>query len=470
MKHLLYLLMLLLALCLQPVGAQDGDDDSDDIIEGDDSGGMSEEDAEEIRKRNSGLAGGGAGRDDDAFAPKIKGSLQEAVNKAIKNGVAWLKERQNKDGSWAPVTANRDYVTGKVGATRVRDGTGPTAFALYALAKCGVSKKDPAIKKGLAWLTSKPKYVNGQDPKIKVSSGWYAGKAWDQTGDKRFYQSTPYESAAVVLMIEAVFTKSQKNTRGHRKRKLSTDNPRSPPTGSKIPKKMWQWMHERIVWLTTGIRGKRTIKGCQTPNGGWRYGQAGGGEDLSSTQFVLLALRAASQAGYPVEKTQPNAWQWAAKFIKACQRSNGGFAYDRKAPKTSGSMTACGIASLVICKEQMALAGQPVPGWMDDSIKKGLDHLDTIFVAGGNPGGGEGGATAHHYYYLYGVERVGDLTGRSEFNKKNWYLRGANVLIPAQAPDGMWTDRTAFAPQDVLGTCYALLFLKRATPPTVTAR
>ena len=71
-----------------------------------------------------------------------------------------------------------------------------------------------------------------------------------------------------------------------------------PPARSKIPKKMWQWMHERVVWLTVGIRGKRTIKGCQNPNGGWRYGQAGGGEDLSSTQFVLLALRAASQAGW----------------------------------------------------------------------------------------------------------------------------------------------------------------------------
>ena len=42
----------------------------------------------------------GTGRGDDAFAPKIKGSLQAAVNKAIKNGVAWLKKRQAKDGSW----------------------------------------------------------------------------------------------------------------------------------------------------------------------------------------------------------------------------------------------------------------------------------------------------------------------------------------------------------------------------------
>ena len=36
--------------------------------------------------------------------------------------------------------------------------------------------------------------------------------------------------------------------------------------------------------------------------GGWRYGQANGDADLSATQFVLLAMRAASQAGYPLEK------------------------------------------------------------------------------------------------------------------------------------------------------------------------
>ena len=112
----------------------------------------------------------------------------------------------------------------------------------------------------------------------------------------------------------------------------------------------------------------------------------------------------------------------------------------------------------------MALAKQPVPGWIDDSIKKGLAHLDTVFVANQNPNKGR-----HRYYYLYGVERVGDLTGRNEFNGKNWYVRGARLLVGAQDPSGKWIDGGAYRPQDVLGTCYALLFLKRATPPTITS-
>jgi hypothetical protein len=63
---------------------------------------------------------------------------------------------------------------------------------------------------------------------------------------------------------------------------------------------------------------------------------------------------------------------------------------------------------------------------------------------------------------------VGDLTGRKEFNGKDWYVRGAIFLLERQDEDGKWVDATGFRPHDVLGTCFALLFLKRATPPVVT--
>ena len=47
-------------------------------------------------------------------------------------------------------------------------------------------------------------------------------------------------------------------------------------------------------------------------------------------------------------------------------------------------------------------------------------------------------------------------------------MRGARFLLSHQDAEGKWSDGSAFKPHDVLGTCYALLFLKRATPPTVT--
>ena len=129
-------------------------------------------------------------------------------------------------------------------------------------------------------------------------------------------------------------------------------------------------------------------------------------------------------------------------------------------------MTACGVGILLICKEQLELAGQEVPSWIDGSIKKGLAYLDEVWDATRNKG--THSSMSEHYYYLYGVERVGDLTGRAEFGGQNWYVRGAQFLLAHQDANGKWTDSTGFPPRDVLGTCFALLFLKRATPPVVT--
>ena len=79
-----------------------------------------------------------------------------------------------------------------------------------------------------------------------------------------------------------------------------------------------------------------------------------------------------------------------------------------------------------------------------------------------------------HYYYLYGLERVGSLTGVRWVGKNDWYRLGADHLIGAQTKDGGWQSAAmAGKPADnteseIVQTCFALLFLKRATtPPTV---
>ena len=145
-----YLLLFLLGLGLlrAPLLIQTAvaEDDDESVIEIEDEPTQDEED-EETRKKNSGLAGGGKRDDGDANAPKVKRSLQEQINLAIKAGVKYLKSVQNKDGSWNPVFANREYGTGKDIGKSYRDEMGPTLFALYTLAKCGVKKSDPVMKK-----------------------------------------------------------------------------------------------------------------------------------------------------------------------------------------------------------------------------------------------------------------------------------------------------------------------------------
>jgi hypothetical protein len=484
------LLLALFASTLGPVAAQDGGKADDEGIEvsedpkegekpkaGDDQG----DDEEKTRKKNVGLAGGGEGQDDDANAPKVKADLQARINEAIEAGVKWLKEKQDKDGSWGPVRADTDYNDRSVRGDFVRDELGPTAWAVYTLAKCGVKKSDPSIQKGLKWIEKNTEFVfdvmggNPQERDKATHEQRNIGRANPRV-------LTTYESAAIVLMIEAVYESSAKLTGKHSRRRLYSDNPMSPPDGGKIPEDVWRKMHDRIVALTVGrkgggggarggrsvsttIAGTQNLQGGGKNQGGWRYGQASGDADLSATQFVLLALRAASQAGYPVEKTSPRTWDLAAQYVRNCQKGDGGFGYQVGGPSYA-SMTACGVGSLLICKEQMQLSKErKPPDWIDGAIERGMEWLDKSFEADRNEGHVE---RPELFYYLYGVERVGDLTGRKEFNGKDWYVRGAIFLLERQDEDGKWVDATGFRPHDVLGTCFALLFLKRATPPVVT--
>jgi hypothetical protein len=500
------LLPLLLCFALGPAVAQDGGDDEGIEVSEDPPAGEAPPpeggdgyDPEETKKKNSGLAGGGAVDEGDANAPKVKADLQTRINEAIARGVEALKQLQGKDGSWGPIKANSSYEDRSVRGNFVRDELGPTAWALYTLAKCGVKKSDPSIQRGLNWIETNTEFVFdviGGHPKDPLKPPEKPGgkppgkdpKKSDEPENKQrnIDRSNPrtlttYESAAIVMMIEAVYESSGKLTGQHTKRRLMTESPTSAPDGSRIPKEVWKRMHERILSLTIGrhvapgskgnnINGQQNlaVNGQSDKNktaGGWRYGQANGDADLSATQFVLLALRAASQAGYPIEKVSPKTWEFAAEYVRNCQKPDGGFGYQVDGPSYA-SMTACGIGSLLICKEQIALSKEKKPPeWIDGAIAKGLEWLDKNFDAAQNVGHVE---RPDLFYYLYGVERVGDLTGRKEFNGKDWYTRGAVLLLEQQKEGGKWIDATGWEPQDVLGTCFALLFLKRATIPVVT--
>jgi hypothetical protein len=448
-----------IALLLAPAFAEEGDDGCAEV-EIQNEGGEPKPDAPaDDGGKDTGLAGGKKDHG-DTNAPKVVKSLQERINDAIARGVEWLKKKQAEDGSWGPCTFNKHYGEKGPSGNYTNHITGPTSFSVYTLAKCGVELKDKSVQKGMKWLRDRTL------------------QSFDNTGDKSKTNLTTYETASIIMMLEAVYHHSPKVTGTQKKRRYVSENPGEPPAKSPFLKfnkdgqgeKDWKWLHQRVLWLTrdqtiSAGKGRTTINGTQNPNGGWRYGQRNGDQDLSATQFVLLGLRAASMAGYPVEKTAPDTYKWALQFIQQQQAGDGSFGY-QKGMQWSASMDACGIGGLLICKEQMQLAKQEVPSWVDGAIQKGMAHLDTCFDANQNAGFHEG--SPYNYYYLYSVERVGDMTGRNEFNGKNWYVRGAEALLASQAPEGAFSDATCCGPTDTLGTCFALLFLKRATVPTVT--
>jgi hypothetical protein len=99
----------------------------------------------------------------------------------------------------------------------------------------------------------------------------------------------------------------------------------------------------------------------------------------------------------------------------------------------------------------------------EEKVQKGIAWLGKNFQVTTNPGG----PALWHYYYLYGLERVGTVSGLGDFGGHRWYKEGADYLIKAQNNDGSWksTGGAEILTDEVTDTCFAILFLKRATPP-----
>jgi len=216
---------------------------------------------------------------------------------------------------------------------------------------------------------------------------------------------------------------------------------------------------------------------AQLGNGMWTYITVPGrnqGGDFSNSQFALLGLHEASRAGIkipdPVWGKAENAW------LKS-QLADGGWAYVpptalRKAARQNlrsyGSMTAAGVASLYITgnsltvrKEKGFTAAGEAPGCGTYSqfkpIARGLAWLARNFTAERNPGHG-----SWYFYYLYGIERVGILSGLRYFGQHDWYREGAARLVRLQRADGHWQEH-----HPIVDTALALLFLAKGHRPVL---
>ncbi len=348
------------------------------------------------------------------------------VNAAIDRGVAWLKESQQKDGSWGPCVATGTY-DGKALVDPRCYFIGPTAFSVFTLSRCGVPRKDKVIKHALKWMDDR------------------AGTAYDYTS---------YESSAVILMLTALYDDGGDPL-------APSKSPSSPAKGSKFKRDDWKWMHERILHLVGDEKG-----GCQTKAGGWTYKPGLERPDVSATQFALLALREARRAGYPIADVSGSTWKRAGEYLQAMQLENGGFPYEHKPQGWTLGMTAAGLASLLIVDEQMKLAGSERPPWIAEAEKRAFDFLGEKYTPVTNPQQNMGEPPLYHYCYLYAVERVGGISRRQLLGRQLWYPYGAEYLLSTQKEDGHWDDPSCMKPQDVLGTCFALLFLKRTTMPS----
>lgn len=185
--------------------------------------------------------------------------------------------------------------------------------------------------------------------------------------------------------------------------------------------------------------------------GDWGYPS---GADLSNTQVATLGLWAASRAGVmlPAE-----VWSALAGAVERYQRPGGGFSYQPHG-KSTGSMTAAGIATLALCEMELARLGALEPGLgatLRAQRREGLDWLGGAFRVERNPMSD----SYYVHYWLYGLERMATFCGLARVGDHDWYAEGEQWLLDTQQPSGNW--------RGPVETCFAILFLGRAALSTV---
>lgn len=206
--------------------------------------------------------------------------------------------------------------------------------------------------------------------------------------------------------------------------------------------------------------------------GSWGYGLAKIGRgDNSNSQYALLGLHAASEAGVNVK---PEVWNLARAYWEGAQRPDGGWGYHHRGgdQTSTSSMTVAGIASLAITGTRRYQGAEEIrgatihncgKGGVNIHLQRGVAWLAGRFQVGQNFPQGQN----WRLYYLYGLERAGRLAGVRFFGDHDWYREGAEALVHEQDKlSGSWRA-AAGESNPLISTSFALLFLAKGRAPVL---
>lgn len=206
--------------------------------------------------------------------------------------------------------------------------------------------------------------------------------------------------------------------------------------------------------------------------GSWSYnlGKRSPG-DNSNTQYALLGLHAASEAGV---QAKPEVWNLSRAYWESAQRGDGGWGYHHKQRDSgsTGSMTAAGISSLVITGLRRFQGSEEIHGetiqncgkvTINKNLQRGINWMAGRFQVGQNINMGP----AWRLYYLYGVERAGRLGGLRFFGEHDWYREGAEALVHEQDKLGGFWEGVVNERDPLIATSFALLFLAKGRAPVL---
>jgi hypothetical protein len=287
---------------------------------------------------------------------------------------------------------------------------GVTALSLYTFLALGGTLEDPAAAKALDWLLNNPIDWNGH-----VRTGTY---------------QISLIAVALSYSIPHLVKGEQRN-------------------------QAVSMLQRAADWLVS----------AQAPGGGWSYSlKTSGWHDHSNSQFAVLGLRAAANAGAKVKR---EVWEREFTHYKTSQLADGGWGYRAcyspraRLNQSTSTMTAAGVMGLAMAIGSLRSV-RPEQMSADPAIRKGLEAMKDQWTQGLKHNLKELGGEP---YLLYSVERACMVTGQRRLGTIDWYVEGAWLILKQQNPDG-WLGQGGSDP--LASHCFSLLFLKRAFVPVAT--
>lgn len=222
--------------------------------------------------------------------------------------------------------------------------------------------------------------------------------------------------------------------------------------------------------------------------GGWGYEASNrGSADNSNTQYALLGLWAGRQAEASIDRKVWEAIQayystTQTKPVGAPGKDVAGWQYPSGNTNGKGTltMTAAGVCGLHIAAQELSddKQGLDVATGVaancgvypeSDAIARGMRWLAQEFRFSNPP---------HTFYNVYGIERVGRLTGQRFIGDHDWYREGCELLtgvVPdragiAQKPAGEWQIKDNLDQFELISTSFAVLFLAKGRTPILLSK
>ena len=324
----------------------------------------------------------------------------DARKAAVDKAVAFLKSKQNEDGSWSDPPRNR----------------GTTGIVVVGLIRTGTKPDDAPAAKGV-------QFIEGL---VNAKSGHIAG-------DDAKAELINYTTTINIMALNAA-------NKGDRYKAIIG-------SAAKYLKE-YQW---------DDARGKDKDSDYY---GGAGYAGDKSRPDLSNTAFFLEALKEAgnkqddpafSKALVFVSKCQ----NFESEFNKAPwakKNNDGSFIYtganggenrrtDGDGVRTDmggyGSMTYAGVKSMIYC----GLSKD------DPRMKKALEWIGKNYTLDSNPGIPEANSQRGLYYYYHTFAKTMDALGVDEFVdakgvKHDWRADLQAAIIKRQQDDGSWVNKT----------------------------